>query len=141
MQARKFQLPNNEAARAALMSQGYDENKEYTFIDNEKLIEVQVHHDEDVYHLGYEIAKAEFEEKPQVLLLYNQFVPVLKKAIQKFSKDYGIKVNSIFIKEKKKENGLTPVTVWPTQGWILFNIYSTYGELLLKKKQKRKKSR
>lgn len=88
---------------------------------------------DDVYQLGYDVAKETYTEKPEEFLIRTDRVPLLKQAIDDYAKEELIKVTSF--KFGEDADGYTKVTVLPTRGNVLFRIYTAYGVLLERERQ------
>ena len=88
---------------------------------------------DDVYQLGYDIARERYTEKPEEFEIRTDRVPLLKQAISDYTQEEFVLVTSF--KFGEDEDGYTNVTVLPTRGEVLFRIYSMYGMLVERARQ------
>ena len=127
----KIKIPKNSATRKVVS----EIDQEYVK-DLGMSYEVVCFDDDDIYELGYEVAKEKYTEKPEVFFINTDSVPLLKQAISDYAQEELIKVTSF--KFGEDDDGYTKVTVFPTRGEVLFRIYTAYGVLLERERQLKK---
>ena len=88
---------------------------------------------DDIYQLGYDIARERYAEKPEEFEIRTDRVPLLKQAISDYTQEECVRVTSF--KFGEDADGYTKVTVLPTRGDALFRIYSMYGVLVERARQ------
>ena len=88
---------------------------------------------DDIYELGYDVARETYAEKPEEFFINTDRVPLLKQAISDYTQEEFILVTSFKFSEDL--DGYTKVTVLPTRGDVLFRIYSMYGMLVERARQ------
>src|SRR5690606_5110419 len=91
---------------------------------------------DEIYELGYNVARERYTEKPEEFFINTNRVPLLKQAISDYAQEELIKVTSF--KFGEDDDGYTKVTVFPTRGEVLFRIYTAYGVLLERERQLKK---
>jgi hypothetical protein len=94
---------------------------------------------DDIYELGYDIARERYAEKPEEFEIRTDRVPLLKQAISDYAQEECIRVTSF--KFGEDVDGYTNVTVLPTRGEVLFRIYSMYGVLVERARQLKDKEK
>src|SRR5690606_32295977 len=119
----KIKIPKNSATRKVVS----EIDQEYVK-DLGMSYEVVCFDDDDIYELGYEVAKEMYDEKTEEFINNTNGVPLLKQAKSDYTRGERIRVTSI--KFGEDADGYTKVTVLPTRGDALFRIYSMYGALV-----------
>jgi hypothetical protein len=119
-----YNIPKNKSTQKVVERIGeeyYTEKPDGTF-------DVHYSDQHELYDLGYDVAKETFKEKPEEFVLPTEYVSVLKEAISQYQQDSGIRVTTFHFKELGEK--ITQIAVEPTQGHILFAIYTRYGKLI-----------
>lgn len=91
--------------------------------------------DDELYELGFEIAREQYREKPEQFWLSKETAEQLKEAISEYTKRSYVHVDSF--KFDRPIGNVVQVTVQPTIGTALFNIYRILGAQPLSKALKR----
>lgn len=125
----KFKIENHEKVLAAIKSKGYDES-EYFINKKENTISIELYDANDLLEIGKEMGYEQYHERPEEFWLPNRNAAILKQAIKNTAQETRMVIDGFTFTERQPNDKYTKITVAPTKGSMLFNIYMEYGKLI-----------